>query len=190
MVLVQSARSNQHKSIIKMQAWRCPNDPNILNCSCPLQRDETMIMGADATLYPKAGCFRMGKVLFNARVLYHSMGKHLWALLLHNPVGVSIRRVFHDGQLNMYCVSIHLTATRGGLAFLFEPFIGGTLMPSTCVRRIQRAMRRYLKRRRFEWRALAVMMATCPKLGEGSRLGQVIPEDVLWKQIVGTLILD
>ena len=175
---------------IKMQTWNCPNDPNILNCSCPLQNDETMIMGADATLYPKAGCFRIGKVLYNARVLYHIMGKHIWELLLHNPVGVSKRRVFHDGRLNMYCVSIHLTVTGGGLAYVFEPFIDGNLMPSTCVRRIQRAMRHHLKRRRFEWRALAVMMATCPKLGEGSRLGQVIPEDVLCKQIIGAFLTD
>lgn len=160
----------------------CPLEPhNTLNCSCP--RESTMILGSDATLYPKAGCFRVGRVLLNARSLYSSIGEHVWEMLIHNPPGISQRMLFPDGGFNMICVCIKLEATGGGIAFALEPYIDNRLMPLTCVCRIQRAIRHYLERQKFEWRALAVMMAAHPRLGDQSCL-QMIPEDVLCRQII------
>ena len=146
-----------------------------------------MILGTDATLYPKAGCLRVGRALYNIRGIYNSAGKHLWELLIHNPVGISKRTIFIDHSFTMYSMIIRLDATGTGMAFVFEPFIRGKWMPLTCVGIIQRPMRRFLllrKRQQLEHRALAVMMATHPRLGKESPLGQEISEDVLCKQIV------
>ena len=162
----------------------CPCNPNILNCSCDHDIEQKMILSKDASFYPKAGCFRFGNVLYNAREFYQSLGGHLLELLIHNPTEISNRTVHTYAAFQQYALRINLHATGGSLVFFMNPCLrSNNLMPLACVRRIQKAMRRFLYRR-FEWRAQAVMMVTHWRLGMGSLMGQMIPEDIIIKNIV------
>ncbi len=43
------------------------------------------IHSADASYYPKACCFRLGRMLFDVRKFDKGLGKHFWETAVHNP---------------------------------------------------------------------------------------------------------
>ena len=139
-------------------------------CCCNLNPSE-IIHGADASFYPKAGCFRMGKILYSARSVYGWFGRHMWEIIINNP-----------GDVRQICVYRyhHLINVRvgSGISFYFMPTING-LLPSVHIRRIQRAMRMFLQRK-FEQRALAMTMGLHGRLGVTSWLSG-LPEDIVAK---------
>ena len=137
-------------------------------CRCNLNPSE-IIHGADASFYPKAGCFRMGKILYSARSCYSWFGRHMWEILIHNPGGVRQSCVYHS----YHSINVRVGT---GISFYFMPTING-LLPSVHIRRIQRAMRMFLQRK-FEQRALAMTMGLHGRLGVTSCLSG-LPEDIV-----------
>lgn len=157
---------------------------------CQCREESPMIHHGNASYYPKSGCFRMGRILFTARSI--RMGRHFWDLFIHLPPGTE-RRITPCPLYTAYHITLTtLTApvvttethpVRKGMAIMFEPHLPSPnlpirrVMPMIFVWRIQRAIRSFL-RRKWEERALAVMMALHPRLGLNSHLAGV-PGEVL-----------
>ena len=170
-----------------MRLITCPyrdvRDVTLCRCS-PGSRE--MIHSADASLYPQAGFFRIGRVLYNARKFYGKFGRHMWEMFIHNPTGVGRRYVYHRVRFGYYRMTYDETyglydETFGlgggcGMSLGFNPTVNGVLL-SVSIRRIQRAMRVCLRRRQ-EARSLAVAMGLHERLGGRSCLLEV-PVDVL-----------
>ena len=153
----------------------CPVD-DVTLCRCNLNASE-MIHGADASLYPKAGCFRVGKILYSAREFYNVFGRHMWEMFIHNPAGVSQRRVYLLGRFGLYSVKFILISGTGISLFCTSTIHG--LLPSVHIRRIQRAIRAFL-RLKFEQRALAMAMGLHERLGERAGVSG-LPVDIVAK---------
>ena len=154
----------------------CPKD-DVTLCRCSLNMSE-MIHGIDATFYPKAGCFRLGKSLYSARVYFETFGRHMWEIFIHNPAGVSQRYLYRSSRrFNYHGVAFYMIGGTG-VGFYFLSTING-LMPSVHIRRIQRAMRMFLQRK-YEQRALAMMMGLYERLGDNSRVSG-LPEVIVAK---------
>ncbi len=156
-------------------ASECPAGVDITMCFCvPLQR--TMIHSADASFYPKAGLFRVGKTLYNARSAVNFFGRHAWEAIIGNSAAIGKRRVFHLSGTHVYALNLRLVCGTGMTVF-FEPAINGKSLPSVYVRRIQRAVRCFLWRG-FESHRLALMMGLHTRLGVASCLADV-PSELL-----------
>jgi hypothetical protein len=125
------------------------------------------IYGPDATLYPKAGCFRVGKTLYNARAFFHALGKHTWQTFIQHPErGVSTGR----SRLDLHFMRLRLSPG-AEVSVFFDPFVNRVL-PIALVRRIQRAMRCCLQRKN----RLAVAMGLHWRLGVGCLLAGVLED--------------
>ena len=158
-----------------MNTRKCPKS-DVTLCRCRANPFELM-HSADASYYPKAGCFRVNNILFNARHMDGRVGKHLWEVFIHNPIGFSKRYVYSWPGHRVYYASLCIIDGTG-VSIPIEPTISG-IAPSVHIRRIQRAMRCFL-RRGFEERALALMMGLHRRLGAGGCLSEM-PADVLCK---------
>ena len=159
-----------------MSTSPCPVDDDVTLCRCNLNASE-MIHGTDASLYPKAGCFRVGKILYSAREFYNAFGRHMWEMFIHNPAGVSQRRVYRLGRLGLYSVKL-LVRSGTVIAFFSTPTVNG-LLPSVHIRRIQLAIRAFL-RWKFEQRALAMAMGLHERLGDRTCIGG-LPAEIVEK---------
>ena len=151
----------------------CPSF-DITLCRCSIDPSD-MMQSANATYYPKSGCFRMGGSLYNARDFYNRTGRHFLKSLIYNPVNVSRRSICSWPGHRLYYVSLCL-ADGNGVSFPILPTING-IFPSVQIRRIQRAMRSFLQRK-WTRSALPVMMALQPRLGAGSCLAEM-PADLI-----------
>ena len=156
-----------------MNLYECPS-LDVIACTCKKNAFDVML-GKDASFYPKSGLFRVEGVLLNARKLEKSVGKHLWHLIVYNPINVSKRLVQLWPARSLYRLSLR-TTTGTGITALLSPTVNG-VFTFIHIRRIQRAIRRYLQRN-FETRAIPVAMALHPRLGAASCLSAV-PVDLV-----------
>ena len=126
----------------------CPAGDDVFLCRCTHNASE-MLHGTDASLYPKSGCLRVGKTVLVARSAYSMMmmGRHLWEIIIENNVEACRRQIFYDKKCTDYCLSIQLPTTGARMVFPLQPFICGVL-PIVHIKRIQRAMRHSLRRKR------------------------------------------
>ncbi len=130
-----------------------------------------MTEGVDATFYPHAGCIRVRLKLYNVRSFCDCFGKHFWDTVICNRDKAAAVTAFHSPRNGIHYLTIWMRGdTRDGC--LTMPM---TASPLFQVRRIQRAARGYIRRRR----ALAAAMATHPRLGERSGMLSDMPDDVL-----------
>jgi hypothetical protein len=144
-----------------------------------------MIHSDDSAFYPKAGLFRMGRILFKVRMCLH-MGAHFWHWLVHKPPGVRSvvslpNRVYHNYTIVMILDSDqHLVSgTFRSLMMVADTRVMG-VCTSVLVWRIQRVIRRFLAKR-LEEKFLAVAMVSHARLGADSIWSET-PLD-LWDKI-------
>jgi hypothetical protein len=149
-----------------------------LHCRCDIKK-VPMADGAVATYYPRAGCLRIQRKLYNIRSFCDCFGKHFWEMLVSHRGNGTIFRVVPWPKHGVIYLSISVWA-QNERAGMMVPMLAtvGEIAPIVSVWRIQRAARCYI-RRRFEARALAVAMATHSRLGRDSGLLAAFPCDVL-----------
>ena len=151
----------------------CPaEDIGLCRCKQGLE----MLHHEDASYYPKAGCFRIGRKLYNARWI--GAGRHYWKqfILTPNWVVKSSFKVGVQHQFRFHGIIVSGAKTLNVImpvkAMLYN------LPPVMHIWRIQRQIRRFLAHKlNLNNRLVAVMMALHPLLGCQSPL--CLPEDVL-----------
>ncbi len=129
-----------------------------------------------ATFYRKAGCFRVGFVLYNARSIEKSVGTHLWDAMIRKPLKLTKKCIVFSEEIDIFYVSFTFNFAGATVSIPFFPTING-IFPSVQIRRIQRAARRFLQRK-YTQRALPVSMALHSRLGVGSCLADA-PVDLI-----------
>ena len=139
----------------------------------------------DASQYPQCGFFRKGRRLFCVqKTPAWVRGRHFWATLLRSDVD-NFGPCFHVIMPNVYLLFMTYRPPAPepshGWSFPVTAFLnGGT--PIVHVWRIQRAVRQWL-RRKWEERALAVMMVSHARLGALSGLA-LVPSDVIHRNVL------
>jgi hypothetical protein len=164
-----------------------------MHCRCDIKKS-LMIGCAETTYYPKAGCLRIQRRLYNIRSFCGCFGKHFWEMLVlnggngrnggnggnglnrNNGTRISVFP-FPRHETIYLSVNVRIQNETTGMMVPMMSTVGG-IMLIVHVWRIQMAARRYI-RRRFEARALAAAMAGHPRLGANSGLLAEIPSDVL-----------
>ena len=138
-----------------------------------------MIDGGGMTYYPQAGCLRIKRKLYNVRSFGGCFGKHFWeTIVLKRGYDTRIGALPWPKHGVIYLsIIVQLPGETPSMMVPMLSTVGG-ITPIVHVWRIQRAARRYI-RRRFEERALAAAMATHPRLGAKSGMLWEIPCDVL-----------
>lgn len=159
--------------------WCMYND--ISFCTCPPH--EHIIFSPDATFYPKSRLLRVGNQLFIMRSEF--IGRHAISTLVH-ALNSSFSYMLVGGVYNRIYIGFQYSMTRkinGMVVNIPSRFTCGLeylhhgVVLTVHVRRVQRAIRSFL-RRKWEERAVAVMMASHKRLGLGSALGS-LHSDVL-----------
>ena len=130
----------------------------------------------DASLYTQCGFFRKGRRLFCVQKTSALVGRHFWATLLRSDVD----NFGADSECKMFFLFMRYRPPAPEpsrcWAFPIPAFLHG-VTPIVHVWRMQRAVRRWL-RRKWEERALAVMMVSHVRLGALSGLA-LVPSDVI-----------
>ena len=153
---------------------------DVLSCRCSKDMDDIM-HSADASYYPRAGCFRLGGRMFTARGYDAMFGRHLLETIVHAPRGFSTRGIFTDVANHEMFLSIKVGTANGvgSRVGMFIPIYStrknGTANFAVHIWRIQRAIRNHL-RRKYEARALAVCMGWHERLGKHSCFADVPAE--------------
>lgn len=173
----------------KHDVARCPFKHDVTRCMCFVRQMEIAHHG-NVTYYPHAGWLRVGRRLFRLKYIGRH-GQHFWDWLVRLP---AVTGVVKTRKLPNACfISCNTTQIQdfneltlwGGVDFLtFSgcPWLsisnlGDNLRsPIVLIWRIQRAIRRFLKRR-FEERALAWMMGSHARLCGTAGMTD-IPEDI------------
>ena len=142
-----------------------------------------------ATFYPHSMFVRIGKRLYDFKG-WDSMDLQFWKDFIHGQNEIHTR----DTRLSVHLWPSMTPDNLSGIAYvasgktpsvvILKPTIQGKLL-IVHIWRIQRLFRRKL----FERRALPVMMASHPRLGERSLLGS-LPADILSKILLGTRTTD
>ena len=137
-----------------------------LHCRCDIKQ-VAMTDGEGTTYYPKAGCLRIQRKLYNIRSFCDCFGRHFWNMLvLNRGDGTQITTLpWARHHATYLAINMRFQDETGGMLVPMLSTVG-EIAPIVHVWRIQRAARRYI-RRRFEARALAVAMAAHPRLGAG-----------------------
>jgi hypothetical protein len=148
------------------------------DCQCS-NAGVVMAHFGDASHYPRSGFFRKGRRLFCVQKTPALVGRHFWATLLRSDVD-------NFGTVsNMYLLFMRYRPPAPepshGWAFPITAFLNGAT-PIVHVWRIQRAVRQWL-RRKWEERALAVMMMSHVRLGALSGLA-LVPSDVIRLNVI------
>lgn len=150
----------------------CPH-ANVLHCLC---RQARMMHGPTASYYPELGFFRVDRCLFH--VASCRFGGHFWHAVVNIPSSFSGLVVAPDKVLLLYHLILDFEVEDGrGVAYCRIPHVLRGATPMVHLWRIQRAVRKFLARR-FQTRALALMMAFHDRLGVDSLLN-TLPEDLL-----------
>lgn len=139
----------------------------------------------DASFYPKSALFRQGRSLYNWRHL--GVSESFWNKTLDkckNDVRIQINIYIDDINRDWFLSILKFSFANGleGRFYLGPRF--NVVFPMFFIWKIQRAMRRFL-RKRFEERAVAVMMCLHSRLGQVSELA-CLHEDTL-QSVVGLL---
>ena len=130
-----------------------------------------MMHNGDVSFYPKAGMFRLGRSLCNAR--NNQYDDRFWRELATSSPLLAFRR----GRYIHYRLLKIVHAPGLEASVIITPTIGA-ITPVVHVWRIQRAVRRFLKLR-LEQKAFAVTMCYHKRLGSGSCAIACLPPDVL-----------
>ena len=148
-----------------------------LHCRCDIKKP-AMWDGEGMTYYPKAGCLRFHRKLYNVRSFCDCFGKHFWETLVsRRGDGTKITMLLWPRHHTTYlAIRVRVQADTTGMMVPMLSTVG-EITPIVHVWRIQRAARRYI-RRRVEERALAAAMAAHPRLGANSGLLAEIPCDI------------
>ena len=148
-----------------------------LHCRCDIKKP-AMWDGEGMTYYPKAGCLRFHRKLYNVRSFCDCFGKHFWETLVsRRGDGTKITMLPWPRHHTTYlAIRVRVQADTTGMMVPMLSTVG-EITPIVHVWRIQRAARRYI-RRRVEERALAAAMAAHPRLGANSGLLGEIPCDI------------
>ena len=140
----------------------------------------------DASLYAQCGFFRKGRRLFCVQKTPAWLGRHFWATLLRSDVD-NFGPCLHVTMSTMYLLFMRYRPPAPEpsrcWAFPIPAFLHG-VTPIVHVWRIQRAVRQWL-RRKWEERALAVMMVSHVRLGALSGLA-LLPSDVIHQNVLVT----
>ena len=131
-----------------------------------------MEVSLNASYYPKAGCYRIGRIMYGVRNLT-SEKKSFWEILVQR--GVVNRHTFNEAGREEKCtvyiwssnLQQHMLVLRQGRAtsVTLDTTIDG-VRPMVHVWRIQRAIRNFLWRRR----GIALVMGLHDRLGARSQL--------------------
>jgi len=140
---------------------KCPA-PHILQCRCTIS---AMLHSAYMSFYPRSGLLAYGQLmLFNVRHL-DGLGLHFWETVIRNAYKVSEE----DVKYLRGCITLYPPPSPD------KKKKKAVLSNIESVRRIQRGVRCFLRRRRL----LALMMgAHHPRLGSGSCLAEM-PVDLV-----------
>jgi len=125
-----------------------------------------------STFYPQSGLYRIEYMLFNVRHLSSSLGKHFWEMMIFNVDWMCERTISRSVSKHQYYLTFN-TRDSTSMTVPLPCHINGVSYTGH-VRRIQRWVRRFIRRRRV----LAVMMGSHTRLGMESCLADV-PADVL-----------
>ena len=139
-----------------------------------------MILGTDASYYPRACFLRIDRRLFSVRIVDSIVGQHFWEAVVHAPSLPTTSRIVYGTSREYH---LHLGVTSGitpttpygvrtGLSTPIDRFVPVSL--TVYVWRIQRAVRAFLWRRR----AVAVAMAWHERLGTVALLA-VLPTEMV-----------
>jgi hypothetical protein len=152
----------------------CPTRYDRGYCRCRFPHGVLIHASQDATFYPNARLCRMGTRLFKTRSFmwgYHDWITILRGLVIYVPHTIQLSRLDH-ARSTSFRLRWHIIHADGDLAtssVLFEdivsPDFDDGVLVITHVRRMQRAIRRYLSKRR-----LALAMAMHARLGQHSAL--------------------
>jgi hypothetical protein len=147
-----------------------------LHCRCDI-KTPAMTDGEGTTYYPKAGCLRFHRRLYNVRSFCDCFGKHFWEMLVSKRGDGGDITILPWARHRI--VYLAIVRVDDGTAGMMVPMLStvGKITPIVHVWRIQRAARRYI-RRRLEERALAVAMSVHRRLGADSGLLAEIPCDI------------
>ncbi len=137
-----------------------------------------MIHKDHVTFYPKAGLLKQGKSLYNVRDL--GISESGWRDI--TPKKVQVQMMIHidpfdrDYMMRVFKIFTPTSSVNVMLLGVYVSPLFQEVFPLVHVRRIQKATRGYL-RRKFEERALSLMMALHPRLGGGNVLTS-LPVDI------------
>ena len=148
-----------------------------LHCRCNIKKP-AMTDGEGTTYYPKAGCLRFHRKLYNVRSFCDCFGQHFWEMLVsRRGDGTQITMLpWPRHHITYLAINVRVHHETAGMMVPMLSTVG-EITPIVHVWRIQRAARRYI-RRRVEERALAAAMAAHPRLGANSGLLAEIPCDI------------
>ena len=166
-------------------------------CCCKLQPG--IIYGAHATYYPKMGMLRVGEHLFGIGGSNDDqIGRHVMLSII-NAAGSPSLSIFLNAPLQIMVLSLmYFTPSHGVIG---QP-VGRQILSRfmrlvrflhrdgmsfvTHMRRIQRCVKRFLVRR-WEKRALAVMMSSHARLGSRAGGMEELPTDIAMTIVLATL---
>jgi hypothetical protein len=159
-----------------------------VKCECPFESETSCIMHVGgSTYYRGLGMIQNKGVLFSAPLKYS--GFHFTRILL---TAIDSRQVtninLREKALTFISLAYNVEDNNGHMinrnfAFLLKGMRFGLGILS-CLRRIQRAVRVFIKPRRQE-RFIALAMGLHPRLGEGSVVNALYP-DVLYSVFIST----
>ena len=131
-----------------------------------------MELASNASYYPKAGCYRIGRILYDVRNISYEK-KTFWEILVQR--GVVNRHTYVEAGRNENCTVYiwssaaqqHMLILRQGRAtsLTLDTMMGG-VRPMVHVWRIQRAIRMFLWRKR----CIALAMGLHVRLGTHSQM--------------------
>jgi hypothetical protein len=165
-----------------IRAYLCTTCHETGYCQCEFPHGVLVHVNTDVTFCPNARLCRVGTRLFKARSFmwgYHDWITILRGLVIHVPHTIELARVEGDSRLGfrLRWHIVHAHGDRVTDSILFEdvmfPIFEDGVLVTTHVRRMQRAIRRYLSKRR-----LALAMAMHARLGQHSAL-QALSVDIL-----------
>ena len=133
-----------------------------------------MMHNGGVSFYPKAGMFRHGRMFCSAR--HRRYDDSFWReFVVLSPKITTQYMAYLDGEVYRLLKIVHVPGLKAFISI--TPDIC-TITPVVHVWRIQRAIRRFLKRR-FEQRALALCMCYHARLGSGAGTMTCLPPDIL-----------
>ena len=189
-ILVFRSLANHHELKLHHVAAKmvCPMigmDP--VKCECPFETDTSCIMHVGgSTYYRGLGMIQNKGVLFSAPLKYS--GFHFTKILLTAIDSKQVRNInLREKALTLISLAYSVEDDGNMINRQFAFLLKGMrydLGILSCLRRIQRAVRAFIKPRRQE-RFIALAMGLHPRLGEGSVVNALYP-DVLYSVFIST----
>ena len=83
-----------------------------------------MLNSVEASYYPKSGCLRFGRMLYNIRAFSESFGEHFWDSIVHNRDKAVATSTYAWPTHQMYYLSVWFRYAMGGVALPMMPTVG------------------------------------------------------------------